>query len=128
MRSTVPVAPQRSELVTLRPARRPNRARSDCPETPYPASVHIEQQRRDCVAALIWVAELMAATRADHTLAGQPRVPRSNVRALMGHLIGTARRGHATAAGRPQAGIPHVGETLHAIRAAEDGLPGRDYE
>ncbi len=59
------------------------------------------------MAALEWVAELMASTPAQQLSRPTP-CAEFDVRTLMGHLIGTAERGLATAEGRSTRGIPHV--------------------
>ena len=65
------------------------------------------QQRQDYVDALGWVAQLMTAVRAPQLTADTP-CEDFDVRSLLGHLIGTAHRGLATARGIPTRGIPHV--------------------
>ncbi len=58
-------------------------------------------------AAMSWAHALMRAVPADRLDAPTP-CAEFTVRTLMGHLIGTAERGLATAIGRPHAPIPHV--------------------
>lgn len=65
------------------------------------------QQRQDYFDALDWVTALMAATDATQLGAGTP-CAEFDVRSLLGHLIGTAQRGLATARGVTIRGIPHV--------------------
>lgn len=57
--------------------------------------------------ALRWVAGLMRAVPAYSLSQGTP-CPEFSVRNLMGHLVGTAERGLATAQHRPTDLIPHV--------------------
>lgn len=65
------------------------------------------QQRRDYFDALDWIAHL--ATEVPSECLGLPTPCEDfDVRSLLGHLIGTARRGLATAQGNPTRGIPHV--------------------
>lgn len=65
------------------------------------------QQRRDYFDALDWVTVLTAATRVRELDARTPCAD-FDVRSLLGHLIGTAYRGLATARGITTRGIPHV--------------------
>ncbi|MDA8282338.1 MAG: TIGR03086 family metal-binding protein [Actinomycetota bacterium] len=57
--------------------------------------------------ALAWVAGLMRTVPASLLSRSTP-CPEFSVRALMGHLVGTAERGLATAQHRPITSIPHV--------------------
>lgn len=65
------------------------------------------QQRQDYVDALGWVAQLMTAVQATQLNARTP-CEEFDVRSLLGHLIGTAHRGLATARRIPTRDIPHV--------------------
>ena len=65
------------------------------------------QQRRDYFDALDWVTALTAATHV-RQLDGRTPCADFDVRSLLGHLIGTAHRGLATARGITTRGIPHV--------------------
>ena len=65
------------------------------------------QQRRDYFDALDWVTALMTATDVRQLDARTPCAD-FDVRSLLGHLIGTAHRGLATARGITTQGIPHV--------------------
>lgn len=65
------------------------------------------QQRRDYFDALDWVTALMTATDVRQLDARTPCTD-FDVRSLLGHLIGTAHRGLATARGITTRGIPHV--------------------
>ena len=65
------------------------------------------QQRQDYVDALGWVTQLMSAVQATQLDAGTP-CEEFDVRSLLGHLIGTAYRGLATARRIPAGNIPHV--------------------
>ena len=67
----------------------------------------LDQQRQDYVAALDWVRALMAATRPEQLDLPTP-CDEFDVRALLGHPIGTARRGRGTVARAYVRGIPHV--------------------
>ncbi len=58
-------------------------------------------------AALSWVQDLMGSVTFDLLDRATP-CPEFTVRMLMGHLVGTAERGLATAQGRPNGPIPHV--------------------
>jgi uncharacterized protein (TIGR03086 family) len=66
-----------------------------------------DRQRRDYAEALAWVGQLMAPVRPEQ-LDGPTPCREFDVRTLMGHLLGTAHRGLATARGEPSRGIPHV--------------------
>jgi uncharacterized protein (TIGR03086 family) len=65
------------------------------------------QQRQDYLDALGWVTQLMTAVQARHLNARTP-CEDFDVRSLLGHLIGTAHRGLATARSIPTRDIPHV--------------------
>lgn len=65
------------------------------------------RQRQDYFDALDWVAHLMAELPSAGLDLPTP-CDDFDVRSLLGHLIGTARRGLATAQGIPTRGIPHV--------------------
>jgi hypothetical protein len=65
------------------------------------------QQRQDYFDALDWVADLATTVSAKDMGAVTP-CEDFDVRSLLGHLIGTARRGLATARRIPTRGIPHV--------------------
>jgi uncharacterized protein (TIGR03086 family) len=65
------------------------------------------RQQQDYFDALGWVAQLMTALRAGQLDAWTP-CEDFDVRSLSGHLIGTARRGMATARRIPTREIPHV--------------------
>jgi uncharacterized protein (TIGR03086 family) len=65
------------------------------------------QQRRDYFDALDWVTALTAATHVRQLGARTPCAD-FDVRSLLGHLVGTARRGLATARGITTRDIPHV--------------------
>jgi uncharacterized protein (TIGR03086 family) len=67
----------------------------------------MDRQRQDYVEALDWVTHLAAATPAER-LGAATRCSEFDVRSLLGHLIGTARRGLATARHLPFRDIPHV--------------------
>lgn len=95
-----------------------------------------DQQRADYLAALNWVAGLMAATRLRQLNWPTP-CGEFDVRTLLGHLIGTAERGLRTAERRSARHVPHVVEdvpgalmaTTYAalvtrIAAAWEQLPG----
>jgi uncharacterized protein (TIGR03086 family) len=69
--------------------------------------VTFTQQRRDYFDALDWVTALMTATDVRQLDARTPCAD-FDVRVLLGHLIGTAHRGLATARGITTRGIPHV--------------------
>jgi uncharacterized protein (TIGR03086 family) len=69
--------------------------------------VTFTQQRRDYFDALDWVTALMTATDVRQLDARTPCAD-FDVRSLLGHLIGTAHRGLATARGITTRGIPHV--------------------
>ncbi len=64
-------------------------------------------ERDDYIAALNWVAEVMACTPSQQLSLPTP-CAEYDVRNLMGHLIGTAERGLATAERRSTRPIPHV--------------------
>ncbi|MGZ4782689.1 MAG: maleylpyruvate isomerase N-terminal domain-containing protein [Oryzihumus sp.] len=66
-----------------------------------------EQQREDYLAALGWVAGLMASTPPAQLGLPTP-CAEYDARSLMGHLIGTAERGLATAERRSSSHVPHV--------------------
>lgn len=66
-----------------------------------------EQQRDDYVAALGWVADLMASTPPAQLGLPTP-CAEYDVRTLMGHLVGTAERGLGTAERRSTSDVPHV--------------------
>ncbi len=66
-----------------------------------------ERQRDDYAASLAWVAGLMASTSPSSLDAPTPCAD-YDVRALMGHLIGTAERGLGTAERRSTRHVPHV--------------------
>ena len=66
-----------------------------------------EQQRGDYFEALAWVGDLFVAT-APSQLDDPTPCAEFSVRLLMGHLIGTAQRGLATATGTPARDVPHV--------------------
>lgn len=70
-------------------------------------AVIFPQQRQDYFGALDWVTQLMAAIQPGQLDARTP-CEDFDVRALLGHLIGTAHRGLATARGVPTRDIPHV--------------------
>jgi uncharacterized protein (TIGR03086 family) len=65
------------------------------------------RQQQDYFDALGWVTQLMAAVQAGYLDAPTP-CEDFDVRKLLGHLIGTARRGLATARRVPTRDIPHV--------------------
>jgi uncharacterized protein (TIGR03086 family) len=65
------------------------------------------QQRQDYFHALDWVTGLAKEVPAEGMGAPTP-CEDFDVRSLLGHLIGTARRGLATARGIPLRDIPHV--------------------
>src|SRR3954469_12939969 len=65
------------------------------------------QQRQDYFDALDWVTALAEEVPAEATGAPTP-CEDFDVRSLLGHLIGTAHRGIATARGIPLRDIPHV--------------------
>ncbi|KNX38647.1 TIGR03086 family metal-binding protein [Luteipulveratus halotolerans] len=69
--------------------------------------MNVDQQRQDYVAALDWVSGLIAATRPDQLGLPTPCVE-FDVRALIGHLIGTALRGRGTVTRAYLRGTPHV--------------------
>lgn len=73
----------------------------------YRRGVIFEQQRQDYFDALDWVTQLMTATQSRQLDARTP-CEDFDVRSLLGHLIGTAHRGLATARGIPTREIPHV--------------------
>jgi uncharacterized protein (TIGR03086 family) len=69
--------------------------------------VDFARQRQDYFDALVWVGDLIAETGPDQL--GDPTPCRSfDVRQLIGHLLGTARRGLATARGISSRDIPNV--------------------
>jgi uncharacterized protein (TIGR03086 family) len=65
------------------------------------------QQRRDYFDALEWVAGL-ARRVSEKDMGLATPCEEFDVRSLLGHLIGTAHRGLATARRLPTRGIPHV--------------------
>lgn len=65
------------------------------------------QQRQDYFDALGWVTQLMTAVQTSQLNVRTP-CEDFDVRSLMGHLIGTAHRGLATARRVPTRDIPHV--------------------
>jgi len=67
----------------------------------------MEQQLHDYFDALDWVAGLMSEVPGERLGARTP-CEDYDVRRLLGHLIGTARRGLGTARRLPTRGIPHV--------------------
>jgi uncharacterized protein (TIGR03086 family) len=71
--------------------------------------------------ATAWVDRMMSRVRADQ-LGGPTPCPGFDVRALLGHLVGTAERSLATATGRSPRRIPHVvtdiDDDVHAVRYA----------
>ncbi|HEY7176438.1 MAG TPA: TIGR03086 family metal-binding protein [Micromonosporaceae bacterium] len=76
-------------------------------------------QRQDYFDAVAWVSTLMATTRMEQ-LDAQTPCGDFNVRRLMGHLLGTAYRGLATAEGVSTRDIPHVVTDVNDV-----DLPGR---
>jgi uncharacterized protein (TIGR03086 family) len=77
------------------------------PDRTIVTGVTFSQQRRDYFDALGWVAALAEATHAGQLGARTPCTD-FEVRSLLGHLIGTAHRGLATARGGTASSIPHV--------------------
>ena len=73
----------------------------------YRGRVTMEQQRQDYVDALGWLTQLMTAVHPTQLSARTP-CEEFDVRSLLGHLIGTAHRGLATARRIPTGDIPHV--------------------
>ena len=67
----------------------------------------MDRQRQDYFDALGWVTHLAVETPAELLEASTPCAD-FDVRRLLGHLIGTAHRGLATARRTPTRGIPHV--------------------
>jgi uncharacterized protein (TIGR03086 family) len=65
------------------------------------------QQRQDYFDALDWVTRLAMEVPTEEMAAATP-CEDFDVRSLLGHLIGTAHRGLATARGIPTRDIPHV--------------------
>jgi uncharacterized protein (TIGR03086 family) len=65
------------------------------------------QQRQDYFDALDWVTHLATETPTEEMAVATP-CEDFDVRSLLGHLIGTAHRGLATARGVPTQAIPHV--------------------
>lgn len=65
------------------------------------------RQRQDYFDALGWVTHLMTGVRSEYLEARTP-CEDFDVRSLLGHLIGTAHRGLATARRNPSRDIPHV--------------------
>lgn len=66
-----------------------------------------DEQRQDYFDALAWVIALTEATTPEQLTNATP-CAEFNVRALIGHLIGTAHRGLGTAEGISTHEIPHV--------------------
>jgi uncharacterized protein (TIGR03086 family) len=79
----------------------------DSDDRHYRGRVAMAQQRQDYVDALRWVTQLMTAVQATHLNVRTP-CEEFDVRSLLGHLIGTAHRGLATAGRIPTRDIPHV--------------------
>ncbi len=75
------------------------------------------QQREDYFGALGWVGDLMGATSPSQ-LDDPTSCAEFSVRSLMGHLIGTAHSGLATARGAPARDVPHVVTDLADERLA----------
>lgn len=73
----------------------------------YRDHVTWEQQQQDYFGALAWVTRLMTAVETRHLDARTP-CAEFDVRSLLGHLLGTAQRGLATARRISTRGIPHV--------------------
>jgi uncharacterized protein (TIGR03086 family) len=73
----------------------------------YRGRVTMAQQRQDYVDALGWVTQLMTTVQATQLDARTP-CKEFDVRSLLGHLIGTAHRGLATARRIPPRDLPHV--------------------
>ena len=69
--------------------------------------MQFDQQRQDYFDALNWVTALMEATTTAQLTHATP-CAEYDVRALVGHLIGTAQRGLGVAEGVSTRGIPHV--------------------
>jgi uncharacterized protein (TIGR03086 family) len=69
--------------------------------------VQFDQQRHDYFDALSWVTALMETTTTAQLTNATP-CTEYDVRALAGHLIGTAHRGLGTAEGVSTHDIPHV--------------------
>lgn len=67
----------------------------------------MQQQVKDYQSVLEWVTELAREIRPDDFGRATP-CTEYTVRDLLGHLVGTARRGLATATGQSHRGIPHV--------------------
>jgi uncharacterized protein (TIGR03086 family) len=65
------------------------------------------RQQQDYFDALGWVTRLMTTVEAGH-LDDRTSCENFDVRALLGHLLGTAHRGLATARRMPTPDIPHV--------------------
>ena len=98
----------------------------------------MEQQRRDYFDALDWVTGLAMKVPVKDMGAATP-CEDFDVRSLLGHLLGTAHRGLATARRLPTRGIPHViddvpdadlasayGRLATSIRAAWEPLTAED--
>ena len=73
----------------------------------YRDRVIMAQQRQDYFDALDWVTHLATEVSIEAMGAATP-CEDFDVRRLLGHLIGTAHRGLATAGRIPSQGIPHV--------------------
>jgi uncharacterized protein (TIGR03086 family) len=73
----------------------------------YHDRVTLARQRQDYFNALDWVTHLMTQMPSQSLGAPTP-CDDFDVRSLIGHLIGTAYRGLATAQRLPMRGIPHV--------------------
>jgi len=73
----------------------------------YRDRVSMARQRQDYFDALAWVTQLMTAVQVRHLDARTPCAD-FDVRSLLGHLLGTAHRGLATALRVPTRDIPHV--------------------
>ncbi|WP_207918451.1 TIGR03086 family metal-binding protein [Saccharopolyspora karakumensis] len=69
--------------------------------------MQFDQQRQDYFDALAWVTALMEATTTAQLTDATP-CAEYDVRALAGHLIGTAHRGLGTAEGVSTQAIPHA--------------------
>jgi uncharacterized protein (TIGR03086 family) len=73
----------------------------------YHDRVTMARQRQDYFDGLGWVTHLMTETPSESLGLPTP-CDDFDVRSLLGHLIGTAHRGLATARRLPTRGIPHV--------------------